>query len=273
MINLKEVQKSLEKFKKITFYEEPHVYTWTDDDGKFGYFGISVTTLVGKYEQPFDEEKVAEQIAKKEKTSKENILAKWHFERDLACEKGTALHYRNEMLWRENKICDYNPEYFIELFGYDALKDIWNKLAKISDSFYKKFHDRIIPIGLEQYVGSKYYDVCGAIDFLAYSKKLDALIIIDYKTNKEIKTESYKYNMMLPPFDYIMDCNFYHYSLQLAIYKVLLEHETNLKISSHKWLIWMNETQDDFVLYECANLDEEAKKILELRRKEIESRR
>ena len=31
----------------------------------------------------------------------------------------------------------------------------------------------------------------------------------------------------------------------------------------------MNEVNDDFILYKCENLDDEAKKILEARRKEI----
>ena len=122
-------------------------------------------------------------------------------------------------------------------------------------------------MGLEQIVGSRDYDVAGSIDFLAYSKKLDAIIIIDYKTNKKITFESYKDQKMLYPLNHIPDCNYYHYCLQLATYKCILEHETNLKIYPKKWLIWMNEANDDFVLYECENLDNEAKLILEARRR------
>ena len=72
---------------------------------------------------------------------------------------------------------------------------------------------------------------------------------------------------MLYPLNHIPDCNYYHYCLQLATYKCILEHETNLKIYPKKWLIWMNEANDDFVLYECENLDNEAKLILEARRR------
>ena len=74
---------------------------------------------------------------------------------------------------------------------------------------------------------------------------------------------------MLAPLTYIPDCNYYYYSLQLAIYKYLLEYETTLKISSRKWLVWMNEKNDDYIIYECANLDNEAQIILEERRREL----
>lgn len=269
MINIEEVKKELKKFDRYTFYEEPHIYTYLEDDGTETQVGISVTTLIGQYEQPFDEDKVATFKAKKDGIPKQDILDMWHFDRDFACVKGTWTHYRNEMLWRKGIKVDYDKEAVIKEFGYDAILPVWPKLKKICDKFYDKFKDNLIPLGLEQIVGSRDYDIAGAIDFLAYSKKLDAIIILDYKTNKEIKKEAYKNAKMLYPLNKIPDCNYYHYCLQLAVYKCLIEHETNLKIHPKKWLIWMNEANDDFVLYECENLDKEAKRILEMRRKTI----
>ena len=74
---------------------------------------------------------------------------------------------------------------------------------------------------------------------------------------------------MLYTLDNIPYCNYYHYCLQLDVYKFILEYETNLKLSDKKWLIWMNEKNEDYILYECQNLDKEARKILEIRRKQI----
>jgi len=259
----------LKKFDNIKFYEEPHIYTTVDKDGKERQFGISVTTLVGQYEQPFDEQEVSLRKSIRDGIPQKEILDMWHYERDFACCKGTHTHAYNEFLWRGGKLYDYDKKAVINEFGRDVIAPVWNKLKRICESFYNKFHDRIIPVGLEQYVGSVDYDICGAIDFLAYSRKLDAFIIIDYKTNKQIKTTAFDDTCMLAPLNRIPDCNFYHYSLQLAIYKFLLEYETNLKIYPTKWLVWMNEVNDDFVLYECENLDNEAHKVLEKRKKEI----
>ena len=266
MMDLDEVFEELKKFDRYKFYEEPHVYTYLEDDGMESEVGISVTTLIEDYANPFDEDNAAENKSKKIGVSKHEILDKWHYDRDFACLKGTHVHAYNENLWRDGSLYKYDKDSVINEFGSDVLKPIWNKLKKICDLFYDKFKDNLIPIGLEQIVGSRDYDIAGSIDFLAYSKKLNSLIIIDYKTNKSIKSKSFNNIKMLSPLGEIDDCNFYHYSLQLAIYKYILEHETNLKVYPKKWLIWINEENDNFKLYECANLDDKAKEILELRR-------
>ena len=264
-MNLANIKKELKKFDKYKFYPDPHVYTYIDEDGKETEISTSVTSLIDEYTNYFDKEKVAEIKAKKENISKEKLLNKWDYENNYACIKGTITHAYNERLWK-NKLYEYNKEEIIKEFGKDVIEPIWDKLKNICDSFYNKFKDNLIPVGLEQVIGSTYYDIAGTIDFLAYSKKLDSLIIIDYKTNKEIKKKSFNNKKMLKPLDDIPDTNYYHYSLQLSIYKYILEHETNLKIYSKKWLVWINENNDDFKLYECLNLDKKIEKLLELRK-------
>lgn len=266
MLDLEKVKNELKKFDRYKFYEDEHIYTYLENDNSETQVGISVTTLIGKYENPFDEEKIATLKSLKEGIPKQDILDSWHFDRDFACTKGTYTHAYNEHLWKNEITYDYDKDSVIAEFGYDVLSPVWDKLKHICDSFYDKFKDHLIPIGLEQIVGSKDFDIAGSIDFLAYSKKLDSIIIIDYKTNKEIKKETYNNTKMLYPLNDIPDCNYYHYCLQLAIYKVILEHETNLKIYPKKWLIWINEKNDNFVLYECKDLDYKAKEILETRR-------
>jgi hypothetical protein len=59
--------------------------------------------------------------------------------------------------------------------------------------------------------------------------------IIDYKTNKEIKTESFKNwegmsEKMLDPVQHLDDCNFNHYALQLSVYMyIILKHNPKLQ--------------------------------------------
>lgn len=267
-MNLNNIKKELKKFDRYKFYPEPHVYTYIDEDGKEIEISTSVTSLIEEYTQEFNKESIAEIKAKKEGITKEEILDKWKLDNDFACIKGTVTHAYNEYLW-QNKKYEYDKQEIISVFGKDVIEPIWDKLKKICDSFYDKFKDNLIPIGLEQVIGSSYYDIAGTIDFLAYSKKLDSLIIIDYKTNKEIKKKSFNNERMLFPLNDLMDCNFYHYSLQLSIYKYILEHETKLKIYPKKWLIWINENNEDFKLYECANLDDKAKELLEMRKVEV----
>lgn len=265
-MNIKEVKNELKKFDKYKFYEEPHVYTYINDDGNETEISTSVTSLIDEYTNTFDEDKAAEAKADKLGISKEELLNEWHFNRDFSCVKGTLTHAYNEYLW-QNKKYNYDKEYVVNMFGKDVIEPIWDKLKSVSEKFYDKYKDNLVPIGLEQVIGSIDYDIAGTIDFLAYSKKLDALIIIDYKTNKEIRSKAFNDQRMLEPLTEVPDVNYYHYSLQLAIYKYLLEQETNLNIYSKKYLVWINENNDNFVLYECKNLDDQAKKILEMRKK------
>ncbi len=68
----------------------------------------------------------------------------------------------------------------------------------------------------------------------------DYIDIDDYKTSKKIDTVSFKhyengYVMMKSPVYNLMDCNFFHYTLQLSIYgwmlsKVLNKPVRNLRI-------------------------------------------
>lgn len=76
---------------------------------------------------------------------------------------------------------------------------------------------KLIPVETEMIV---YNDsVASQIDFIAKNQKGEHFIF-DPKTNQKIEKNSYgKY--MLPPFNFIPDASFYHYSIQVAIYKIL----------------------------------------------------
>lgn len=299
MIDLDFVRKELKKFDYITFLEEPHIYTY----GKDKQFGISTTTFVHSYTRPFDSQKMAPLVAKKNLKIQNNylldglvedgynpeqiltlpittqdVLDKWDYDREFACDKGTDTHMFNEYKW-SNRIHDYNKQFYVNKYGEDILNPIWDKLTKICDKWYEDFHERLIVLGLELVVGSKYYDIAGSIDFLAYSKKLDKIILLDYKTNKSLDYKSYynkrkkEYQYMIKPINALMDCNIEHYSLQLAIYRHILIHETNIPkewISNDKFLIYVNEKNDNYELHKCRNREKEALTILNERHMKIE---
>jgi hypothetical protein len=78
--------------------------------------------------------------------------------------------------------------------------------------------------------------ICGQSDLVeVVNGKVN---IIDYKTNKEIKKESYVNwegisDKMAHPVNNLDDCNFYHYALQLSIYMyIILKHNPKLRPGS-----------------------------------------
>jgi ATP-dependent exoDNAse (exonuclease V) beta subunit len=88
------------------------------------------------------------------------------------------------------------------------------------------------------------------------------LEIWDYKTNKEIKMSNSYGNKYLKPISHLDECEMNTYSLQLGLYKHIIEKNTNLKIGD-SYLIWINENSDNYKVYKCKDLQAELKLMIE----------
>ena len=246
MNNIEEIKRIVyNKFSKYTFHEDSHTYTYIGEDGEEKTIGISSTQFIHSFAETFDEDKMSKIVAKK---------------------KGLELPTKEILsLWMDKSFI-YDRKNFISKFGYDPVTPKFEDIKPALQKFYDIFKERLEIIGAEVVIASEDYDIAGSIDLLAYSKKLNAIVIIDNKSNKEIKREAYRDKKMLKPLDHLPDSNFWHYSLQGAIYKRILEKETGIKVSEKKFLIWFDSLTLDFHIIECANLDKEALQILEERK-------
>jgi hypothetical protein len=109
--------------------------------------------------------------------------------------------------------------------------------------------------------------ICGQSDLVeVVNGKVN---IIDYKTNKEIKTEAFTNwegisEKMLDPVSHLDDCNFNHYALQLSIYMyIILKHNPKLKpgrIFIHH--ITFKQEKEDKWGYPIAKLDRDGNPIV-----------
>jgi ATP-dependent exoDNAse (exonuclease V) beta subunit len=208
----------------IIFNATDHSYKSIDPEG---IDWISVTSLLSNFKKPFDAEKVAASVTKKTKSKwfgipPEKILELWKAEADRATNLGTFYHNQ-----READICSLSS---IELEGlpipiYKPIEENSQKKAP-----EQKLTDGIYP---EHMVYIKSAGICGQSDLVeVVNSKVN---IIDYKTNKEIKKESFKNwegisDKMSHPISHLDDCNFNHYALQLSIYMyIILKHNRKLK--------------------------------------------
>lgn len=242
--------------KDVIYSDETHVYLDKTDAQKY----ISVTTLIGKYENPFDvffwsSYKTCEKLMSEETfhVLKETLLAtkKWtddmieklHLdpiifdktrkeiqkgyddERNKSCERGTKIHSNFEEIYYTSEKQDLKK---FGLGGVFTCKKGYYELD-LEKGVYPEFL-----ISLKSSDGI--LRVAGQIDLLI--KDGNDIYIYDYKTNKEIKKRSYydqtKWSnvMMKYPLNNIMDCNYYHYTLQLSLYAYLLQQikpELNIK--------------------------------------------
>ena len=173
----------------------------------------SVTTFVGSFFEPFDELKVANQLVnnvpKYFAETPESIMKQWQ----IAREYGTEVHLEIEN-WLKG--------------GSDPKDSKSIAAAKWIGAYVSKPN---IDTFSEVIVYSKEIAIAGTIDVLMMDKKSGDYVLIDWKTSKKIKTVSYKYKTgNHDATKNIMDCNFYHYSLQMSLYRYILEEFYGLRV-------------------------------------------
>ena len=85
---------------------------------------------------------------------------------------------------------------------------------------------------------------------LIYNKNKNKISLVDWKTNKQIKTKenAYRHGMKGTPAEKIYDCNFEKYSLQLSMYKYILENVYNIDVNG-LYILHLKET--DFKIIPC----------------------
>lgn len=194
------------------FYDDAsHTYYTEINGGKSIY--TSATTLVGMFKQPFDKVLVAANYAAKNGGNPEEWIKKWEEISKEACDKGTKAHNLKEQELLSSlgiKVFNTSASNFVNLTNYHTLEDgvypelkLWHHDWRIAGR-----SDKCI------------IETVNGIRFMH---------IEDYKTNKELKQESYKhprtgYKMMKKPIQHLMDCNMVHYHLQLSIYQYMAEY-------------------------------------------------
>jgi hypothetical protein len=225
--------------KRVVFNEENHSYFLKDKKL------VSVTTFIGKFKNEFDSNYWSKVIAKRENKTQEQILSQWKEKAKKACEIGTAIHKIFEeyilgnfiVLNNEIKIdfIDLEIDYFLD----------FNKKSKVAIQFIKDFFitKRLIPVHTEYIV---YNDkLAGQIDLICKDQK-ENYYILDFKTNEKIEVNNYgKY--LKDDLSHMPDCSFYHYSLQLSIYKQLTKEDI-------KGLFLIHIADDKYNFIECVDI-------------------
>lgn len=277
----------------VNYNDEFHQY-WDDNGQKY----ISVTTLIGKFEQPFDKDFWSKYKAL------ERLLGTQQF---TAMEKSRLLKTKK---WDDSILESYDINQTTFNSTQQDILDEWDKTnrescergTKIHEAMEKKFYTgassyslksyglggkftckpNYTPLDLERGVYPEYLisresedgtiRLAGQIDLLV--KDGDEIIIIDYKTNKELKKKSgydsstKKYTMMKYPLNNLMDCNFMHYSLQLSTYAWMIE-KNNPKFKIKKLILVYFDHNGNVSIHEVEYLKNEVERMLAQYRKDL----
>lgn len=220
-------------FSNLVFDESSHTYSLIDSPKNIW---SSVTNLTKQFKQPFEKEQIANAIAKRDGISVQEVLDGWNKLADEACQMGTVVHRYGEQLFYKNTVSA--PSIPQEA----AIQAFWDELP-----------DTIVPIASELQMYHKKYLFAGTMDLLLYDKRKDKFVIADYKTNKDL-FKNYKKKKLLTPFDDMLDCPLSLYSLQLSLYKLLLEQIDGIHVGDCK-VVWLKSdgTYDMYNTINCEN--------------------
>lgn len=194
-----------------------HVYIHKKTGAKF----TSVTKIISLIEPHFEAENIAEAISNQSPSkrnpkyiglSKSDILDMWQRENDEANMYGTMVHEILEDYLMSNKF--YFPK---------------NDFEKAVIAAYDELHiDEGREIYPERIMFSEEYKLAGTTDILIDID--DELFDIgDFKTNKVLNYYSKYGTWLLPPFNYMEDCQYAVYTLQLSLYALMYEMEMGKK--------------------------------------------
>lgn len=222
--------------QNIEFEEEGHKYYISND---INNIYTSVTTFIHSLFSPFDADKIIEKMMKS-KTWKyghkywgmkpEEIKFLWSNNGSNVSNLGTKLHYdiecfmNNPNLPPNYKHKDLLNEYF-NLYAENIPTKEWSYFLQ----FVQETPD-LKPYRTEWTIYHEDLKLAGSID-MVYENEDKTLIIYDWKRVKNITTvnnfNQYSTNTLIC---HVPDSNFWHYALQLNIYKAILEDKYNKKV-------------------------------------------
>ena len=209
----------------ILFLPQEHKYVNIDPTETVEW--TSVTSIISKFKGPFDADEIALKSSKNKKgkwygMSVDDIKEAWRNESQKAINLGTWYHNQRES---DLLSCETisRGESIVPI-----VKPIDSNGHKVAPE--QKLKDGIYP---EHLVYLKSAGICGQADRV---EVINGIVdIYDYKTNKEIKLESYVNwegisNRMFAPVNHLDDCNINHYALQLSFYMyMIIKHNHRLK--------------------------------------------
>jgi hypothetical protein len=238
----------------IEFDEPTHRYTVNGTSEKW----ISCTGFLHMFFPHFDPDATIKKMMKGKNWPQSKyygmtageIKAQWNASGKEASEAGTAMHLGIEMFHN-------GAEKLIQPSVMDTSE--W----KYFQNYWRECGDDLEPYRTEWEVWSEEHRLAGSIDMI-YRKKSDGTFVIyDWKRSKDIKTDN-QFESGHPPVDHLPNTNYWHYTLQLNVYKWFLETFYGLVVSD-LYLIILHPDNKNYRRLRLNILTEEVHAMLECR--------
>jgi hypothetical protein len=241
----------------ISFEEGPHIYTVCGDRG--GY--TSVTTWNHSHFGHFDADAAIDKIMKSKRKNDptykyfgmnpDEIKTMWDKKRDMASSAGTNMHNDIEYYYNKETVTNDSVE-------FQYFKNFLNDYPELK------------PYRTEWMIYYEELKLSGSVDMI-YENPDGTLQIYDWKRCEEIRHEAIFNNYATTPcLSHLPDTNFWHYALQLNVYKTILEHKYGKKVTD-LYLVCMH-PENKYKNYQRIKvpfLDKEIHNLIELRLKQV----
>lgn len=223
-MNLEEAKKIISRklsvFKDPNFVFEEGAHTYHYRDIKYD----SVTSYIKRFKVPFDRDYWSKRKAEERGVDVSLILEEWQEKANIANDLGTKVHKWIEDFWCGNlRDLTSEDEKLVERVG---------KFLELHD---KKFKN-LVPLKSELKIFSKKWRLAGTIDqpFLMWDEKQQKILFLigDWKTNKEFRYDDHpkgKYKKLLHPFSHLWENHLNEYSIQVSLYRLILEEEIGIE--------------------------------------------
>uniref|UniRef100_A0A6C0DZX2 AAA+ ATPase domain-containing protein n=1 Tax=viral metagenome TaxID=1070528 RepID=A0A6C0DZX2_9ZZZZ len=241
---------------RIKFQDIGHKYWIDGNDNDL----ISCTTFIKKFFKEFDFDSIIKNIIKSEKyndptykyhnMSYEDIKKEWDKNSNESTDLGTKLHLSIEHFYNEIKVENKSIEYNYFLKFYEDHKHL---------EIYRT----------EWLIFSDILRISGSIDGVFINHD-GSLSLCDWKRSKEIDYKGYNDKKALYPIEHLPDCNYSKYSLQLNLYRMILETFYDFKVKE-MFLIVMHPNNDNYIKIEVSDYKKEIEWLFAERCNELKS--
>ena len=217
---------------------------------------ISVTRLVHNQFPEFDADAVIDGMMSRPTwpdspyygMTREAIKAQWAESGAAASSQGTQLHNDIEDFYNGKEVSNDSTEY-----QYFLAFEEWRK------------EQGLIPYRAEWTVYDVPHRLAGTIDMCFQTPEGD-IAIYDWKRVKAIRRTAYGGKTGKPgPCEAVPDSNYWHYSLQLALYKYILETHYGKKVV-HTSLVLLHPSQSNYELHTTNDLGDVVSDLLKTRK-------
>jgi hypothetical protein len=266
--------------KYLLFEEKWHKYTITSDP-RSRY--TSVTKIVHSQFPKFDPDLVIKKMMAGKNWNESNkywgmtpaeIKAQWNNNGKSVSGAGTDLHFNieqfmNQWLVDENDtLVDCDHEMLMECYNEDkeAGDCVINNTSEEWGYFlnFVRDHVGLKPYRTEWMIYDEDLKIAGSVDML-YKNEDGTLDIYDWKRAKEITAvNGFRETGIGQCVQHITHSNFWHYSLQLNVYKAIIERKYGMKVRNIVLVqLHPDNPSKNYKLFPCADLSDEVADIFQ----------